>query len=149
MNDILLDIPDKPRKKYAPFGLRILAAAIDGGLIIGVTYVMHEIIVRWLMSLGLIPEVASEITVLITIWLYDAGFHASRFGATPGKMISRIHVVDKDGHRLSFWKATLRYVSKLATIPIGLIGILLILLQKERQGLHDRLAGSWVVYKEV
>jgi uncharacterized RDD family membrane protein YckC len=47
---------------------------------------------------------------MVAIWwsvvgIYFGAFECSRFGATPGKMLCGLIVVDLEGNRISFWRA--------------------------------------------
>lgn len=66
-------------------------------------------------------------------------------GQTIGKMITGLRVVYGEGARVPFGHAVLRSVALLlCAIPAGL-GLLPIVLDPERRGAHDRLAGTRVV----
>jgi hypothetical protein len=74
-------------------------------------------------------------------------------GQTLGKRLRRVWVVDRDGHRAGWRRATIRYL-----LPVGLavlvpqLGLVVALgvvawalRDRNRQGLHDRVAGTLVV----
>lgn len=78
-------------------------------------------------------------------WLYRAGFESSALQGTLGKRIFGLIVVDGRGRRISFGHATLRHFCKLLSwLSIG-FGFMLILFNDRRQGLHDQLAGTYVL----
>ena len=81
----------------------------------------------------------------ITGWLYFAGLESSSKQATPGKMAMGIQVTDLNGHRISFGRATARYLGKILSSMILMIGYLMVLFTARKQGLHDLLAGCLVV----
>ncbi|MFC4321429.1 RDD family protein [Litchfieldia salsa] len=71
----------------------------------------------------------------------------SWLGATPGKLILRMKIVNKHGHKLSFFRALWRYMlTNLSYFTLG-ISYLMIAWTKKKQGLHDKLASTYVVYK--
>jgi uncharacterized RDD family membrane protein YckC len=79
-----------------------------------------------------------------------------RWGATLGKLVTRTRVVDVDGERLSWPAALQRALVPVALGVIPVIGPLLYLgvyafafTNPQRQGLHDRAAGSLVVPTRV
>jgi uncharacterized RDD family membrane protein YckC len=68
-----------------------------------------------------------------------------RGGQTLAMKTWRIRLVSKDGHRnLAPKAALLRFVAALLLVPT-LLGILWALVDRDRQFLHDRLAGSLLV----
>jgi uncharacterized RDD family membrane protein YckC len=68
-----------------------------------------------------------------------------RGGQTLAMKTWRIRVVSRDGHRsLAPKAALLRFIAALLLVPT-LLGILWALVDRDRQFLHDRLAGSLLV----
>ncbi len=66
-------------------------------------------------------------------------------GQTPGKMLLGIRVISTDGEIISFWRALLRWFAEIiAAIPFYL-GFLWIIWDKDKQGWHDKIAGTVVV----
>jgi uncharacterized RDD family membrane protein YckC len=67
-------------------------------------------------------------------------------GQTTGMRLMTIRVVRSDGERLRFRKSLWRFIAMLiAALPL-FAGYLLILVDDRRRGLHDRLAGTVVVF---
>lgn len=67
-------------------------------------------------------------------------------GQTPGKMAARIKVVRTDGADVSYARAFLREVvgKFLSKIILG-IGYLMVAIDPRKQGLHDKIADTYVV----
>ena len=67
-------------------------------------------------------------------------------GATPGKMVMAIRVVDsRTFGKPSLGSLVVRYFGLfLSTIPLGL-GFLWVAWDKEKRGFHDKLAGTAVI----
>jgi uncharacterized RDD family membrane protein YckC len=66
-------------------------------------------------------------------------------GQTPGKMIMNIKVIRPDGSNMTFGMAFLRYLGYIiSTIPLFL-GFIWIAFDKQKQGFHDKIAGTFVV----
>lgn len=91
---------------------------------------------------------AYGIVIIVIPWLYYAGFESSRSQATPGKLLMRIVVTDLDGNKPSFARVTLRHFAKFISTLVIFLGFLMIGLTKNRQGLHDRIAGCLVLLQE-
>jgi uncharacterized RDD family membrane protein YckC len=80
-------------------------------------------------------------------WFYFAGFESSKMQATPGKSILGIIVTDMDEDRISFGTATGRALGKYISALILYIGYLMVAFTKQKQGLHDKIAGTLVIRK--
>lgn len=73
-------------------------------------------------------------------------FFWTTIGQTPGKYILGLRVVSHDGKRLKLFQAVVRYLGYyLSGLLVGL-GFLWILIDDQRRGWHDRLAGTCVIY---
>jgi uncharacterized RDD family membrane protein YckC len=69
-------------------------------------------------------------------------------GATPGKRILGIHVVDyKTGMEISNAQAVVRYVGYIASSIILMMGFLMVAFRRDKRALHDLMAGTAVIYK--
>lgn len=66
--------------------------------------------------------------------------------ATIGKFAVGIKVSTENGERLTFANATGRYFAKILYAVILLIGFLMVAFNKKRQGLHDKLAKTFVIH---
>jgi len=78
------------------------------------------------------------------IWLYFAFMESSKWQGTVGKRALSLKVVDLDGKRISFGRATGRYFGKFLS-GILYIGYLMIFWTKKKQGLHDMMANTLVI----
>jgi uncharacterized RDD family membrane protein YckC len=66
-------------------------------------------------------------------------------GATPGMRLLGVRVIAADGGGVDFGRAVTRYLGMmLAALPFGL-GFAWAVLDRRRQGWHDRIAGTLVV----
>ena len=70
---------------------------------------------------------------------------SSKYQATLGKMAMGIKVVNYNGQRLDFTKALLRNLSKFLSAFILGIGYIMIIFDDRKQGLHDKIADTFVV----
>jgi uncharacterized RDD family membrane protein YckC len=78
-------------------------------------------------------------------WIYYAVLESSDKQATLGKQALNIRVGDADGNRISFMNATGRYFAKILSAVILFIGFIMIIFDDKKQGLHDKLANTYVV----
>lgn len=81
---------------------------------------------------------------LILLVLYTVGFWAWR-GQTPGKIALRVRVVGVDGRPIGVGRAIVRYIGYLVSTLVFLGGYLMIGLTRRKQGLHDKIARTYVV----
>ncbi len=84
-------------------------------------------------------------TVEALIVLYYSYMESSKYQATLGKLAVGIKVVDNHYGRLDFAKALLRNLSKYLSALIIYIGYIMIIFDDRKQGLHDKIADTFVV----
>lgn len=83
----------------------------------------------------------------VYLWAYNA-LMISKKGATPGKMLLKLKVVDEDGNNISLGRATLRYIVKHTISIVFLFGFVFFFFnKKKRQTLHDLAGKSFVIKK--
>lgn len=86
------------------------------------------------------------ISWIILSWLYFALQESSRFQVTLGKRGAGAIVVNAENERITLGQATLRWLIK--QIPIlNLISFIVLAIDEKKQGLHDKAAGTFVVYR--
>ena len=148
----------KREVRYAGFWLRSFALLIDavilavvGGLIGAMYGAIYGAYLSSHASSAQIAELVAArflpIQIISTVvgWLYMALFESSDRQATPGKMALGIEVCDLDGNRIGFWHATGRYLGKIVSGLILLIGYFMAGFTEKKQALHDIMAGCLVV----
>ena len=125
--------PSGPR---ASFGLRLVAAIIDG-VIIGVA----ELILATIIT----PQVGYGLGLVGGLF-YAGYLEGSPSGQTIGKKVMGIRVIDfSAGGPIGFGRGVVRYLGKIvSSIPCGL-GYLWMLWDKEKQCWHDKIATTVVV----
>jgi len=137
---------------YAGFVTRATAFVLDEVivLVVGVVGVIGAVLVLdAVIPGGVTIDLASILgaaawgAVLSTA--YFVGFW-SLAGQTPGMRLMGVVVVPDAAPRLSVWRGLLRMVGVLVCwLTLGL-GFALVLVDDRRQGLHDRIAGTLVLY---
>lgn len=96
--------------------------------------------------------ISSIIRILIVISyyvfsiLYFATFY-SLVSYTPGKYLLGLRVVRTDGFRLGFWRSVARGVCYYLSALLLFMGFIWIIFDKNRQGLHDKIVGTVVIYR--
>lgn len=157
-------------EKYAGFWIRFLAYLIDG---ITVNTILWTVIFPILGMLGasysvfgdlaelqymdedeFAPFILSFLPAIMTFnlvvhWLYSALLESSAWQATIGKLAINVIVVDVDGNRINFAKASLRYFGKILSAAIFYIGYIMAAFSPRKQALHDLIANTFVIYKPI
>lgn len=67
-------------------------------------------------------------------------------GQTIGHYVAGVRVVRIDGQRMTIWRSFLRWVGLLVDLIALGIGFLWVLIDDRRQGWHDKMAGTVVLY---
>jgi len=86
---------------------------------------------------------------LLIAWLYFSLMESSKYQATLGKQVIGAIVVSTDGGRLSFGQAAGRWFGKIVSGFAFGLGFIWIGISKTKQGFHDTLAHTYVIYKRV
>lgn len=139
---------NKEETEYIGFWKRFCAYIIDCAVLSFIGFMIGFLISFISIVLNLDNEVANifySVIGIITAWLYFAGMESSKRQATIGKTAMGIKVINQEGARISFLKASVRYFSKILSGMIFCIGYIMVSFTKKRQALHDIIAGTYVV----
>jgi uncharacterized RDD family membrane protein YckC len=92
-----------------------------------------------------IVSVIGAVTFLVTYFGYPVFFWVL-IGQTPGKRLLGLRVIRTDGQQLGVGRAVLRVFGYwISAIPL-FFGFAWILFDGQRQGWHDKIAGTYVIY---
>jgi uncharacterized RDD family membrane protein YckC len=147
-------VPSGP-VEYAGFLTRFAAMLLDG-LIFGLMMIpvmfiltpINILLVRSVPALQIPMIFATYGLMLLIMWLYYAKLESSAKMGTFGKRIMGIQVTDLDGQRISFMKATVRFLVKVFLSGFFLIGYIMAAFTEKKQALHDILAGCIVIRRK-
>ena len=150
---IALGEADLPK---AGFWIRAAAAVVDA-LIAGALQGIIVFLFAGLLGLLLHGFDSDSFMMLCLAWLLSASvsvvyyvYFTAYGGQTPGKMALRIKVVRTDSSPLTLGRAFYReVVSKFVSGIILGIGYLMVAFDEKKQGLHDRMADTYVVRLDV
>ena len=141
---------------------RLLATAIDSLVLSPVLLLLGWLALRVTglrLQLGrdLRPEAILEIFLeggsflyglmgigLVVVLLYGVLFMATT-GATPGLRLVRLRVINPYGDSPEWWRMLLRCVGFLISVMLLGLGFLWAGFDREKRGLHDWLAGTYVI----
>lgn len=146
------------RGEYAGFVTRLVALLVD---IVILTVTVLILSASAQIVLGFVAEQFSrseEATALVRA-IAAAGlavlslllppvytvFFWTIIGQTPGKMLLGVRVVRPDGGRLTLRRAFVRYLGYFVSAFL-LLGFVWVLVDNRRQGWHDKLARTVVIY---
>jgi uncharacterized RDD family membrane protein YckC len=128
--------------QYAGFWRRTAASIIDSvmlmvlmGLLLGPTIMNASI-----FTTEGVLRMALVLVVTVGLWL--------KFMGTPGKLLLECQIVDADTFLpMSSKQALLRYVAYLASILPLMLGFLWVARDPRKQGFHDKIANTVVLYR--
>jgi uncharacterized RDD family membrane protein YckC len=140
--DEILDAPqvEVSRLQYAGFWVRAGAYILDA-ILLGVA----GFIIGGAIAL-LVDPIVGQILNFMTGVLYFGLMESSSNQGTLGKMALGIRVGDQRGHQLTLANAIGRYFGKLLSTILLCIGFLMVAWDDKCQGLHDKLADTYVFY---
>lgn len=148
--DSLLE--DAERRPKAGFWIRVTAWCIDKILVALLQAILGTLLL--LAGFTSTPGVKENIGALVQlVWLFTVVVNIVYYvmftghcGQTPGKMAVRVKVIRRDGQQLSYGRAFFREVpGKFVSAVILGIGYLMVAFDEQKQGLHDRMANTYVI----
>lgn len=156
MNTIAATKSESKNITVVGFGPRLLAALIDGSMVGFLSFMLALVIGVVAMFTNMIStgqdssalEMLTIFSLLIFSIIYYVGFWAND-GQTMGNIVTGLKVVRTDGSQLSIGRALLRYVGYLISAALFSIGFFWAAFDSKRQGWHDKLADTLVVYQET
>ena len=117
------------------FGTRFLAFLIDA---IG-TGLISSILARGDQA------ASTSISTLIGVVYFCYFWSSYGKGQTIGSRALNIRVVKTDGSYLDLVGAFLRYIGLIISCVVFFIGVLWVIFDAQKQGWHDKIAGTYVV----
>jgi uncharacterized RDD family membrane protein YckC len=135
---------------YGGFWIRVLATLLDSMILfLPLGWVLDRVFGVHAFLTPIADSNQTDLTLQVVIsGLVYIAFWLSAWQGTPGKRICGLVIVDSTGRSLSLGRALARYVcSLLASLTV--IGVLLVALTPRKQGLHDLLAGTFVIKRSA
>lgn len=154
------DILSRPR---GGFWIRFTAQIVDGVIL---NFIITLIFIILFFALGmeqLVPKLGqspqqmmdtmgSFFTIILLLNAVSIAIYAAYFiyfhgakGQTPGKMLFKLKVIQTNGQDMTYGKSLIRFLGYIVNQFTLLIGFIWAAFDKEKQGLHDKIAGTYVV----
>lgn len=140
--------------KVASFGLRAAAFVIDVtfvwflGMMLGLAVGLVGTLLTMYTADGPAPL---DRLIIISGLIFSVAYYLvswTKSGQTVGKMALGIKIVGSDGQPPSGGKAVLRYLGYILNGILLSIGFLWAAFDRKRQGWHDKIAGTYVIYTD-
>jgi uncharacterized RDD family membrane protein YckC/phage FluMu protein Com len=148
--------PPAPSPETLPkagFWVRVAAALIDS-LLVSVLQFIFALLLRvatgvdesMLNQPGAIMMTIATALLGAVLAIFYYVFFTGYSGQTPGKMALRLKVIRSDGADIGYGRAFLREVPAkfISGILLG-IGYLMVAFDRQKQGLHDKIADTYVI----
>jgi uncharacterized RDD family membrane protein YckC len=134
-------MPAAATTEKAGFLARFLAILIDS---IGLA-IVSSILAAILNVGGPASNGASGLQTLLGVAYFCYFWSAYGKGQTPGMRALNIRVVKTDGSQLDLVGAFIRYIGLVISIVCLFIGVIWAAFDANKQGWHDKIAGTYVV----
>lgn len=160
LGNIVLSQPEPTPESYAPyyigFPMRLFAGLIDLACL-SLFQVSALLLYIWAVGDIKTPDLGSWFGAYSGFICLGLGifavYHVAQWtiwGQTLGKSLMGIKVVDHSGKKPTFGRALLRLTGYFPSLLLGGIGgFLLIVFDPKRQGLHDKIAETYVIPEEA
>lgn len=143
-----------PLGRFAAFVIDLTILILAAGLIssfISATLALFgltDIVVSYLLSGRLVSSIILFLILMANFLLIGFYFVLSwnLIGSTPGDLVMGLRVVKTDGENVSFWRSFLRLIGAVVSAVFLFIGFIWALFDRRRQGWHDKVGGTFVLY---
>lgn len=98
-------------------------------------------------TLVVVSAVLAALAYALMSYFYYVGMERSKLQASVGKLALGIKVVDADGRRLGWGRASARWAGSILSYLVLYIGFFMAGWTRRKQALHDKMAGTYVVDK--
>jgi uncharacterized RDD family membrane protein YckC len=145
---------DNLKGNYAGFVSRLIAFGVDVA-VIAVTLVIITWLINTVLQLFGLEDFSALETIMKVLLsglfalLYSAAyfiFFWTLASQTPGKTLMGLRIVTTKNQALTTGRAIRRMFGYIVSIMALFLGFLWILVDNRRQGWHDKIAGTFVIY---
>jgi uncharacterized RDD family membrane protein YckC len=143
----VLPAADRPVAELAGLRRRLASMLYEVLLLLGVlavTFIIPHVLLGFVASVSLAPWLL-WLHLFLVLGAYFV-WYWQRHGATLAMQTWRLKLVDaRDGRPVTAGRAALRYALSWPALWCFGVGILWVIVDRDRQFLHDRLAGTCIV----
>lgn len=142
---------------YAGFRIRLCAVLIDMVILALIFTILGKLTGISFEFLSKNPSLKTHVTdtgnemnanlliIVITVIYFPLAESSKKLQGSLGKYLLKIKITGNDGHKISFSRALIRHLARGLISSIFLIGYIMVAFTKEKRGLHDFIAGTYVV----
>ena len=137
----------------AGFWIRVVASLVDGVILVVIQVILTVLL--GLIAAGAVTGMNEQGQVALSLVYSLFGtalsmayyvFFTGYCGQTPGKMAVRVKVIRTDGEDIGYGRAFFREVfGKFVSGVLLCIGYLMVAFDSQKQGLHDKIANTYVI----
>jgi uncharacterized RDD family membrane protein YckC len=135
-------VPAVITARHAGFWVRVLAQLIDAALLALVGGVVTE--------LGMHPHALDPTTdglgALLSLLYFSVFWSWLGGGRTVGMRFLGLRVVGTDGQLIGYGAALIRWLGLVVSVSVLFLGVIWVAFDPQKQGWHDKLARTYVVY---
>ncbi|TCP31523.1 putative RDD family membrane protein YckC [Scopulibacillus darangshiensis] len=145
------EMNEAAERRYGGFWIRLLAYVIDA-IILGI---ISGVVAAVTVGSATNPADPTQFDMgayfgrliinFIVAVLYFGILPATKLQATLGKLLLGLKIIDHNGGRIGFGRAVGRYFGYILSTIIIFIGFIMIGVTDRKTGLHDKIAGTFVV----
>lgn len=138
-------------KQYAGFWIRLLASLLDGVILLVAAIcimVLTGVPMKHMMdfiNVELEGYTWQQSMYVFLSLMYVILLPASTLQGTLGKAALGLKITDVNGERISVWRSLGRALSEILSTIILFIGYIMIAFHREKRGLHDIIARTYVI----
>ena len=138
-------------KQYAGFWIRLLASLLDGVILLVAAIcimVLTGVPMKHMMdfiNVELEGYTWQQSMYVFLSLLYVILLPASTLQGTLGKAALGLKITDVNGERITVWRSLGRALSEILSTIILFIGYIMIAFHRQKRGLHDIIAGTYVI----
>lgn len=121
--------------RYAGFWIRVVSGLIDAVVIAAIGFLVRLIIGE------------SDAVSIIIGAAYHIGMWVKNDGMTLGKKVMGLKVIQTNGQAIDIKTGVIRYIGYIVSGMVFAIGFIWVAFDSKKQGWHDKMASTYVIYK--
>lgn len=133
--------------EYAGFWIRVVASIIDVVILGMFLWIIGLLFQRSPEEAGGLSAIGGILQIVVG-FLYMPVLWSSPMQATIGQKICGLRLIRPGGNRISFERGIARTLAMILSGGLLCIGYLMVAFTERKQGLHDMIAGTYVVNEQ-